>query len=370
MFSAIGLSLYSAKAMADQETGATASINVIKKIQARERSVRSAKFSWSEECFEARGVRFDPDSADRPTDDHRASSTIAIPAEDTIFTQTYTLSLEDVKTNYISELRTYDEAGIAHIIKTRRIYDGSNQVSLRDPFVTQNYHYGTIYEENQLNRELTIIYIKPLLQCYRLMYPGIELIKANEFHTDGTELVVNGISCVRCYQDGNRPSIVRIYYLDPLRDYMPIRFMQESGGTVQIEIDFDYLKDAQHGWVLSGWETVRFAADGKATHRFNAKVENYLINPEFEPKEFTIEFPPGTLIDDLRERAAFVQKADGARRRVSELSNSYQEALNSNPESLDDSTERSTLNKWWLIILNGIVFLSVIVYFGVKKLTR
>ena len=82
---------------------------------------------------------------------------------------------------------------------------------------------------------------------------------------------------------------IRTFWLDPQRDFIPVRTRGWNGRNVNIS----YRKDAAHGWVPSGWHWT-YPEGKKFFERVTAKITRCEINVEIPKSKFEQEFPVGS----------------------------------------------------------------------------
>lgn len=101
------------------------------------------------------------------------------------------------------------------------------------------------------------------------------------------------------------PTFDRIGHLwiDPERDYVPMRFSRESGGRIRYQLDWLNYEKSGKEWVPTEWKATHFNEDGTIRSSHTCKATERSINGNIDDKEFELTFPPGTLILNRAKRA-------------------------------------------------------------------
>jgi hypothetical protein len=67
-------------------------------------------------------------------------------------------------------------------------------------------------------------------------------------------------------------------WVEPERDFLINRYRVVFEQKVMIEIEIDYLEDAQWGWIPNAWRITEMVADGTSRLVAEAKVSRYAMN--------------------------------------------------------------------------------------------
>lgn len=267
---------------------------ILARILERQRKVTSARFEWTEQGLEAKGFRHDP-AKDIPEPDNAARP--VTPHANITYSQSQSFSFDGGKTNHACTQLAFNKAGIPFHRTSRTTFDGQQQLSLSDPTPDFKLPQGRIYQQNAARITLNLLDLEPLLQCYRLGDTRVRGFELDGYAIDLKSSEIDGVPCVVLAS----ASRGRKLWLDPQREFLPLRSMHEVKGVLRRQTDYSYVEDLDHGWVLAGWRIRKHEGQGKQEFSRIATVVDYKINPELDAGEFRIEFPKGTLIDDLRE---------------------------------------------------------------------
>ncbi len=109
---------------------------------------------------------------------------------------------------------------------------------------------------------------------------------------------IDGKACV-VLTGGPRGPFGATLWLDPQRDYIPLRFQERGPNDRTFEIS--YQKDHVYGWVPLEWTYIDVGGTSRRLFGWsNAKVTAYTINADIPRSEFQFDFPVGTYVTDLR----------------------------------------------------------------------
>jgi hypothetical protein len=136
----------------------------------------------------------------------------------------------------------------------------------------------------------------------------------------------DGADCVVLAEAPRRVSEVRgTMWLEPKRGFIVRRWIDRLGSVVFSQIDVFYRDDPQHGPVLTGWKWLEQTQEGAMRRLVEAEVTRTELNQAIDPGEFRVQFPPGTLVFELRserstdEEKTFFVLPDGTMRPVTRM---------------------------------------------------
>ena len=282
-----------------------------KQARERESAVKRLKIEWEEDCFEAKGARFNPEFS------NSRFTKSPLPPTDSEFQQFHTLAIDGHRTSHFGAIRMYGKEGELVYDQTRVTFNSEECLSLSLPNQSRHYPYGRIYPENHPNNELSLLAIEPILHCFRLLDPDWKVVRHDNY-SFSTEPLNEYV--VYSEQGASRP-LKHVFWLDPKRNFLVVRFElhdQRRTGLLR-QTDFEYQEDPDHKWQLSGWKFQSFSLNGTLDKTISAKVTKLEINPDLPDSEFTISFPEGTYVDNLREGRNYVIKQGYVKRFVSDV---------------------------------------------------
>jgi hypothetical protein len=104
-------------------------------------------------------------------------------------------------------------------------------------------------------------------------------------------------------------------WFDAERDYIFARYVRRDlRGRITHQIDCASKKDESYGWIPSGWRDINYDAEGAVIQIKTTTVTAYKIQLPVAAADFTLEFPPKTLVSDYRNRTTHIVRHDGIRR--------------------------------------------------------
>jgi len=86
------------------------------------------------------------------------------------------------------------------------------------------------------------------------------------------------------------------------------------------QIDVDYVMHEDFGWVPQAWTVFTLDEDGRRIDCQEHELESVRINADVSEADFSIDFPPRTLVTDRRDGSpsSFFVEDDGTHRPISE----------------------------------------------------
>ena len=125
-------------------------------------------------------------------------------------------------------------------------------------------------------------------------------------------------------------------WVDPSKDYLPIRYTEDHQGTTIRQIEISYVYSDVYGWVPDSWTSSRMDAARQRPMTDFAKVIEYSINKPIADSEFELDLSAGAYVTDYPAKESYILRPDGTRRRLKpgELNgHNYEELLKSEPDS-------------------------------------
>jgi hypothetical protein len=100
------------------------------------------------------------------------------------------------------------------------------------------------------------------------------------------------------------------YWLDPARDYLPLREHVVDDGQDHKRVDYSYRADPTCGWALAGWTEPIAGAGGSLWAPRTDTIIEFTVNQPIPASDFQIDPPPNVKVQDRRiNRRAARQKA-------------------------------------------------------------
>jgi hypothetical protein len=126
-------------------------------------------------------------------------------------------------------------------------------------------------------------------------------------------------------------------WVDPSKEFLPVRYSDAVKGQNQIQIDVAYIHDESCGWAPHSWIIDLRDARGNLQISESATVTRFSINRPIANSEFELDdFSAGGYVDDQTKNEQYILRPDGTRRAIPRGkfdANTYQELLKSEPDS-------------------------------------
>jgi thiol-disulfide isomerase/thioredoxin len=87
-------------------------------------------------------------------------------------------------------------------------------------------------------------------------------------------------------------------YVDPARNYVPVRFTMMLGKVTTSERTMEYAPNPVTGWVLAAWVDKRFTEKGAPESVERVDVTRVVLNEPSRDGDFKITFPSGALVTE------------------------------------------------------------------------
>jgi hypothetical protein len=128
-------------------------------------------------------------------------------------------------------------------------------------------------------------------------------------------------------------------WLDPEREYQPLRYRNAPNGVTTLVVDLEYVTRDDESQ-LQRWKISIFTADGSLKRSYSEAVTACRVNPELRPQEFVIEAQPGAWVRDYNSGERYIVRDDGTKRPVGRgefTGDNYEELKRTDPSSGETS---------------------------------
>jgi thioredoxin 1 len=123
---------------------------------------------------------------------------------------------------------------------------------------------------------------------------------------------IGNVACVVIETEPGRGTLLS-YWLDPARDYLPLREHRMEDGEDRERVDFSYQADPTCGWALAGWTNANAGAGGSLWSPKTDTIIEFTVNQPIPASDFQIEAPPNVHVQDRRiDRRSARRKARDA----------------------------------------------------------
>lgn len=207
------------------------------------------------------------------------------------------------------------------------------------------------------------IVFRPILLTFRGCEPSLRGIDLTTMEVVTVNADTDGIQCWHLRETRPRdPGLQRSMWLDPLRDFLVVRYAHEVAGTPSSQVDIDYGTDSSGVPVPISWTAVLLGANGAIMQSYAIQVRDFKVNHDVDSSQFRIAFPVGAWVDDRQQGVQYLVRRDGHRLITpAELRRgvSYEELL-----STDSGEAGLPLRSWLTIrmfVAVGVVVLAVVI---------
>jgi hypothetical protein len=149
-----------------------------------------------------------------------------------------------------------------------------------------------------------------------------------------------------------------------------VRFTSAVEGKEGIRLTVSYERDATHGWVPSGWESVWVNPEsGALVESSSCKVTKYTVNEPIPQDEFDIVFPPGTIVHDDAAAQTYLVRDRNVKRVITpgERGATYEEIL-ATESGMAGRVGRSITP--WVLCAIALPIALLIALFGIRLIRR
>jgi hypothetical protein len=272
----------------------------------REQRVKSFRFQWSEDHFQAKGSLELP-----PAPQYKD---VVFPPKDTTYRVKSSCEMGENAMRYSfsgESLQLYNDGALEHREYVSASDGDVSKAFWPIPNKLRNYPKGVIFDE-KICSDASTLDVKPLLWMYRALDPRFAFSE-NQLQLLPRTGVIDGRACaIVGFVNGQTKYSI---WTDPARDFVPLRFTISSSvtGETMTQADITYRQDPSHGWTPTGWQIVQ-RANGDMRRSIIARVTDSAINIAIPRSRFQIDFPPGTVVIDMRNNSErYVVGADGSK---------------------------------------------------------
>jgi len=177
---------------------------------------------------------------------------------------------------------------------------------------------GQVTKTNQPDDMLTVfaqleafyLSIAPVAYLERRAYKPYEIQVVNAHAQQ------DGIECIELSIPRGPNKWLASMWVDPARDYVPIRFTEKLDGEIASDLSINYASDPAIGWRVAGWSR----SSHKGGNIYTGLVSHCSINQPIDDDAFDLEFPVASQVSVHRGEnvSYFVVTAAGTHRSIPE----------------------------------------------------
>ncbi len=132
----------------------------------------------------------------------------------------------------------------------------------------------------------------------------------------GVSLQVGGSACDE-YVVEKTPNLTTNCWVDPNQDHLIRRVRKQKNNQLSSQLDIRYRQNDEHVWYPASWENNDYTASGSLEKSRTVEVLQIRLNEAQPPDLFSVRYPPGTEVDDLRVEKTYHVQTDGTMREFS-----------------------------------------------------
>jgi thiol-disulfide isomerase/thioredoxin len=110
---------------------------------------------------------------------------------------------------------------------------------------------------------------------------------------------IAGVACV-VIETEQQPGMQISYWLDPARDYIPLRWHWTNNGEDRERLEISYRADPTCGWAPDGWTDSTVRMGGGVYDPITDTVTEFTVNQPIPASDFQIETSPNVKVQDWR----------------------------------------------------------------------
>ena len=268
----------------------------------RQASVKSLQFSWSGTEFAAEGIR-------------RGTEPGAILPKDYHFDyrMSFTIDRDRIRKEYHGKGWSVDK--VAYVPKTViNIFNNQEEIT-SFPIASGGNSFPSFFiskkSTSTVGRGLKA---KAIRITYRPFDAKIEQFDQSKFEMTEEEGVVDGRRCLVLWHKGKNSGVS--VWVDPSRDFIPLRYYESRWGMPTTEVQVSYLKDGQHGWVPKSWKISCLEDTGRVSQSWSGTVDSWSLNERIPDSAFKVAPVVGSWVRDYRNDETYILLEGGKRRPI------------------------------------------------------
>ncbi|HLJ92934.1 MAG TPA: hypothetical protein VKU02_07055 [Gemmataceae bacterium] len=335
--------------------GSAAEENVQGKVvaawRARERDCAAFKIKWKETQTFVKGSLTNSKTAKHPKGQ-------VLPPETMEAVAHFVLCVDGEKMKEISDAMEVTQTMDMKRQEETAAFNGEINKSFR-PAQIQEYPQGFIGDEKYITG-LNVYNLRPVLVPFRPFryqswgyFSEADLLKN---YATIRSAIIDAHRCIVLRETGmSRPNYKELW-LDPEREYIPLREVMFARGKPYLQIDWEEYRREALIWVPVAWKIQEL--NGGIMKSVRGTVVECTINQPIPAEEFEIEFPSGTWVIDRRSKDRYGTPShyilkDSGKRMISA------EELNSKTYQQLNAEQRFT-TRWTLAVAASAAALLVI----------
>jgi hypothetical protein len=198
----------------------------------------------------------------------------------------------------------------------------------------------------------------PILMIFRPFDKQLGDFDSQNFRLQKDKGIVDGTSCL-ILKHGEST-----LWVDPSKDFVPIRYFSVRRGILIQTVDVRYVHDPNYGWLPASWTNALFSGFDQIEDSMTVKVTEYHVNTDLPDDFFEIDLTPGTWVRNYITDERYLV-LEGGKRRPIELGEfdgtNYEQLLHSDPPGK---------RRFWAIVIVNLAFIVPIAIWAIWRFRR
>lgn len=274
--------------------------------QRRQDLVKTARFEWQSTCDE-RPARTPQEAANSSTVPDLV--TIRLPGVFMLDGKKCRYSTSQINLRGVADPTEGEYLSTFNGRQSRHLFSGK----------AKSINQGVVHSAPKYN-DMGNIHFRALTLCLRGLdanfHGSAEFLSSLEVVS--REQVVDGRQCnlLRLKSERSQQDVVHSLAVDPAREYVVVQHAVQVKGRLSSQLDITYREDPIVGWVPNGWHVIRLDRNGVVASRAKSVVSDYGLNEPLSDELFTIEFSPGTYVEDRASGTKYLLRSGGDQRPI------------------------------------------------------
>ncbi len=248
-------------------------------------------------------------------------------------------------------------------------YDGHRNYQYTSAVGPEDWPRGIVWSDEKYD-EIHSLQIHPWLLHFRPFQTPTPDLSSEKLHVVDSGVLVNGHSCLVVERSDLTVSTTGLYWVDEERGFSILRYVEKSREKATLELNIDYKKDPQIGWIPSTWD----AAFVNGNFSVRGRLVRYELNIDVPDSVFVIDFPEGTIVFDRDLGYNALWLPDGKKRIITPEESAsgfkYQDLFKTGPGDLATTFRKPKEESDWvvsLVILNLSAIALLAVLFVIRR---
>lgn len=169
------------------------------------------------------------------------------------------------------------------------------------------------FRKKQPHAVLELVYL-PLLVGYRgegaMAFRGFDA--GNTVLKQGKDNQIDGVNCAVVSSTVEGPTVVRReVWVDPDRDFLPLRILEFADEMPFFQIDITYSPHETAGYAPASWKCTIMNVNGELSATETVTVEEFDTTTPMSDDTFRMDYPPGSTVGVWGEEARITVGPDG-----------------------------------------------------------